>query len=290
MPAPNTAEEGPPPEHEQAGAAAGASVQATQGVGAVSIKLPPFWRGDPEVWFAQASAQFETRGITSEQTKYAYIIATLPSDVALEIRDILISPPLIKPYTELRALLISRMTSSEQRRVQMLLNEEELGDRKPSQLLRRMQQLLGMQQLEKGILRELFLQRLPQNVRLILASSSDALPLSELANLADKILEASIPVTGISAPSATVAAVSNSNPDLQHQVLELTKMVKELTATVGRMRSRSRSRSMSSNRKRDSSGSKSASTSELCWYHEKWGEKAHQCRPPCTYSKPAENN
>ena len=83
-----------------------------------------------------------------------------------------------------------------------MLISEELGDRKPSQLLRRMKQLLGENKLEDRILRQLFLQRLPQNVHLILASSSDTVYLEQLAVIADKIIEV--------APPPTVAACSNT--------------------------------------------------------------------------------
>ncbi|XP_063963282.1 uncharacterized protein LOC135156084 [Lytechinus pictus] len=164
---------------EDAGAKSTADSESI--LGAVALKLPPFWRNDPEVWFAQAEAQFATRNIVVESTKYSYVIATLPPEVAQDIRDVLINPPVSEPYTTLKKKIIARTTESEQRRVQMLLTEEELGDRKPSQLLRRMEQLVGDQKLERGILRQLFLQRLPHNVRLILASTSESLALSDLA-------------------------------------------------------------------------------------------------------------
>ena len=56
-----------------------------------------------------------------------------------------------------------------------------------------MQQLLGEKQLEPSILKQLFVQRLPMNVQLILASTSDTMSINDLAALADKIVEVASP-------------------------------------------------------------------------------------------------
>ena len=99
------------------------------------------------------------------------------------------------PYDTFKAQLIKRTAALEQRHLQQLFNAEELEDRKPTQLLRHMQQLLGdkASSTDSTFVRELFLQRLPATIRMVLASTPDTTSLEDLAQLADKIVEVAIP-------------------------------------------------------------------------------------------------
>ena len=128
------------------------------------------------VLFAQVEAQFTTRGITSQKTRF------ISPEFAMEVRDLLLKPPAAHPYDTLKTELIKRTAASKQIKLQQLISGEELGDRKqPTQLLRRMQQLLGDElgtaDDPNSFLREPFLQRLPANVRMVLASADGSMDL-----------------------------------------------------------------------------------------------------------------
>eukprot|EP00794_Sanderia_malayensis_P010299 gene10299-biopygen8463 len=205
-----------------------------QPVAAVSLKLPPFWPNDPELWFAQVECQFEARSINVQNTKFNYVVAILQPEIAQEVRDLLVHRPAQNPYDRLKEALIKRTSTSEQKRLHQLLIAEELGDSKPSQLLRRMQQLQGGNNLEPSILRQLFLQRLPRNAQLILASSPDTVPLDDLAALADKILEVAGPPQVISAVTTqNTVPLNNKIEDMQGQINQLTMQIQALTIDTG---------------------------------------------------------
>ena len=80
--------------------------------------------------------------------------------IATEVQDLILTILKDHPYDQLKASLIKRTAASEQRRLQQVFHSEELGDRKPSQLLHRLQQLLGDSQahISPPFLWELFLQ------------------------------------------------------------------------------------------------------------------------------------
>ena len=165
------------------------SVAAPQQVSAVSVKLPPLWCSDPQLWFAQVEAQFLLRSISAQRTKFDHMVAALAPEVATEVCDIILNPPSSEPYNELREQLIRRTSQFERRRIQQLLHSHDLGDVTPTRLLRKLRQLQG-QGTDDSLFWELFLERLPTNIRVVLASLDDTLLLEELATRAERMTEA----------------------------------------------------------------------------------------------------
>ena len=249
-------------------------------ISAVSLKIPPFWPADPEVWFAQVEATFTTRDISVQRTKFDHIIASLSPEVATEVWDFILKPPSDNSYDVLREQLIRRTAASEQRKLQQLFTTEHLGDRKPTQFLRRMQQLLGehTSTTDSAFLRELFLLKLPANVRMVLASTGDTVSLDKLAELADNILEVALP-SSIAAVDSSAPQLSTEVRQLREQVTHLHDMVQSFTKrnwTTGR---RPKSRSVS-----PSPPPPDLQLLQHCWYHQKYGDAARRCKPPCDFA------
>lgn len=268
---------------------------ATTNVAAVTFRLPKFWPADPLVWFAQVESQFVTARITSQATKFHHVVASLPPEVAMEIRDLILSPPDDQPFDKLRSELIKRTSASEQRRLQQLITSEELGDRTPSQLLRRLQQLVGdrLPTFDTSLLRELFLQRLPSNVRMVLVSTP-SMSLDDLAQLADRIMEVALPIVSSidRMPGETTAMTrpqhAGSNYPASPVVTELRQQISELTAQVAALVSRPpaphQSRSTSRPRYSSSPRRQRQNNEGLCWYHKTFGDDARRCHQPCSAS------
>ena len=243
----------------------------TAAVYRVTPKLPPFWPAQPEIWFAQVEAQFSLANITSDKTKYDYVVGNLDHRFASEISDLIVNPPAENRYLTLKNLLIQRVSPSEDQRVRQLLTAEELGDTKPSQLLRRMRSLISTTHVEDSFLRTLWLQRLPVNAQAILQTQVTSMPLDELANMADRIVAVAPPPT---APAIHAVRHTNDVSSLAQRVEKLSKQLEDIQAHLKKPPySRTWSRSLPAPR---------PAQPEMCYYHRKFGAEARRCIQPCT--------
>lgn len=262
-----------------------ANGEPTPLIGVVSLKLPPFWPADPALWFAHVESLFATRGISSQVTKFHYAVSALSPSEAAEVRDIIMTPPTDVPYDRLKHELVKRTTASEQRRLRQLLTEEELGDRKPSQLLRRMRQLIGTAAIDDSILRELFLQRLPSNARMILTTST-GVSLDAMAELADKILENAS--STVDSPTLAITALTSQDTQLQRLQAQVDRLTLLITENLHEPRPRRPIHRSRSRPRRNSHSRERGDTT--CWYHTQFGTQARNCYPPCSFAGNSPSN
>lgn len=102
------------------------------------FKFPAYGANNPRVRFAQVEALFITRGIRSRATKYAHVVGTVPIVIAAEFGDQIDQVPESEPYDKIKAAVIQRTSVSDEKRLRQLLRSCELGNKRPSQLLRHM--------------------------------------------------------------------------------------------------------------------------------------------------------
>lgn len=251
----------------------------------VTIKVPPFWKEKPELWFIQVESQFFVARITSDVRKYHTVIAAIESHILSQVSDILLNPPVDNLYSTLKKKIIERFADSDHQRLRKLLQEIDLGDKKPSQLLREMRHLAGTK-MDDDLLKNLWLQRLPSNMRAIISVSTE--DLAKLTELADKIAEINeVPqLSGISRQenqNQHVQSLHNCNgSNIEGKIAELSRSIAELKTHLYSSHTSARSQSRPRTHHRNRSSSREQ-TKQECWFHRTFGNNAKKCRPPCTY-------
>ncbi|GFT00020.1 uncharacterized protein NPIL_220951 [Nephila pilipes] len=219
----------------------------------VAVKPPIFWRNKPKLWFLQLEAQFANSGISQDATKYNIVVAALDENVLDFVVDILSNPPENEKYDTLKKALLNRLTDTEESRLKKLLTDLELGDKRPSDLLRQMKSLAG-NSISDEIIKSLWLQRLPQQTQAILTISNDTL--DKIAEMADKIIavysssEICQATKVGSLPNSASSFDRNKLDVLQADIAALTKKFDEFSRNT-----RSRSKSRGNDRRRSRSNS-----------------------------------
>lgn len=244
---------------------------------AAAVKIPLFNPMDPALWFAMCESTFALavpKQITDSRTKFNYCVAHLPPETASLVRDIIVRERTDASYDELKKAIIDRCGESRTQEIRRLITGEQLGDRKPSELLRDMTRRAENHDISDTLLLELFLQQMPQNVQIILASVQP-LDSKTAASIADRVMEvAPVPVSACSVSSSV-------NMSIEERLFREIEKLNLRIDQISRGRSHSRQR-RGSFRERSRSKSKQF---DQCWYHYKFGENARKCNPPCKFAK-----
>ncbi|XP_047037600.1 uncharacterized protein LOC124642896 [Helicoverpa zea] len=163
-------------------------ITASNDVATISLpaRLPPFWRQNPRLWFAQFEAAVAASKLGDEQ-KFNLVVPLLGCNNLELITDLILEPPATGKYQTLKERLIATFQESDDRQLQKLLSGLELGDQKPSHLLRRMRDL-GGKLLSQEALKVMWLKQLPAYVRFVLSINTES-SLETIAAMADKMLE-----------------------------------------------------------------------------------------------------
>ncbi|XP_049886807.1 uncharacterized protein LOC126381355 [Pectinophora gossypiella] len=131
---------------------------------------------------------------------------------------------------------------------------------------------------DEGILRELWMRRLPSEVQRILIAQKD-LPLDKVAEIADAIANSPVGHPSVNVYAAT--ANTSTLPDLTTLINSMEALTKKVDILFKEhQRSRSRSRSNATSR----TNSTSREGTKLCWYHKKFASKATKCTSPCGWN------
>lgn len=246
-------------------------------VNKIALRLPQFWNENPSLYFSQVEANFQLSGITQESTKYCSLIASLDQQTMLSIADLVRKPDVEKPYTTVKNRLIEVFEISDTKKIQTLLQDLTLGDRKPSALLRHMRDLAG-DGFSEQVIKSIWLAQLPATVQSVLSVSSEKL--DNLAGLADKIVE----VTS----SSTSCNEVKRETSLQNEIVMLKNEISSLKNQIENLQQNRKTNFRPKNRNFDNqrklSGDLTQKQSKFCWYHFKYAEKAHKCIKPCAFN------
>lgn len=241
----------------------------------VSSRIPEFWTDSPRLWFVQFEAVIANQKL-GDEAKYHLVITKMAKDTIQQVTDLLFQPPSKEKYAVLKERLLAIYEESENRQIQKLIGEMDLGEQKPSQLLRRMRDL-ARGKVPDDTLRILWQGHLPPAARAVLAVM-DMQDLESLANVADKVLE-----TTRSAHVNEVAQISSDK--ILEEITKIGRRLDALERSRPKQRQFGRNRALSHGRNQ-SQRSPSSNRPKLCFYHARFKIRAHRCVKPCAWMAP----
>ena len=274
----------------------------------IPVELPPpnlqpgrkicqdFNKSYPSLWFATFELRLDCWGITSDRMRTDFLLGHLTDDSLLSVQDIIFARP---TYALLKRRLLEQYEPTMSARVSELLNPQALGDRKPSELLIFLKASVARNDVSQHMLRELFISRMPENIRLSLCSMHNA-SLEQLATAADKMVDTLMGSSSREWPNQSGSSAndfSNKLTTLENKIEQLLQVKDHLALNSKTVNNREFASSSGQMQRQTSISMPRVPTqpnksfrhanpqNQVCYYHRKFGNQVYKCAPPCTWHK-----
>lgn len=84
------------------------------------IKLPPFWKTNPNLWFMQIEAKFQLARVSDNDIRLKYVIISLDPEILPFVSDILESLPATCRYQALKNRILSSFDETSESKLRRL--------------------------------------------------------------------------------------------------------------------------------------------------------------------------
>jgi hypothetical protein len=222
------------------------------------------------------------KGVTGQFDRYCHVVAALPHDSLRLVADLVEVPPTASAYDDIKQRLVASHQLSDFQKAEKLFLMQPLGSRKPSEMMAAMLEFCPRGEEKTNLFACLFLQRLPREIRVLLARVDHKDP-KALAQQADELWALH------DGRQETVAAVQ---PDF----LDGDMVAALRPGDRGRGLNRGRGKGASGRGRGGRGGGRPASAADepeasrearlaagLCVKHWRYGEVASSCMQPCSW-------
>ncbi|UYV84003.1 hypothetical protein LAZ67_X000860 [Cordylochernes scorpioides] len=187
----------------------------------LALKYPLFGPIGLKFVFFQVEAQFKINNITTEETKFNYLVSQLDPKYVENIWDIVSSESKTK-FADSKARLLNWFKKVENARIKRLITGVELGNMKPSQLLQKLR-AIATPDISEKLIRTLWLDKLPDSFKASLLVSDE--DVDKLAAMADKI-------TDMTTKSEIYYINHDTNKVLLDKISELERQISHINPAV----------------------------------------------------------
>ena len=283
---------------------------ALSGLQASSRKpdLPPFDVKNIDKWIKRVESAYIRSGVTLPQEKFAFVESKIGVDVDPTIDEFLFGDPTQEQWSAFCAYLRQRYGPSKRQRVAAVLEPIKRDGMTPSNFFSRLKDMMGDITLDE-VVKEICIRSLPSDVQQTICKATESMGAQDTMKYADSFfandgsrLHKPVPsINNIERPPSVVQqqqpqfTTAFNDQDSQEQA--------EVNAAFSRPRpsqqsnyskkigntsngnSGSKSSGQNNNRFGNSQGGNSFANnnSTVCSFHERFGERARQCRKPCSW-------